>query len=375
MHINANFDSGSIEVVDIVDARRAHLKLTDDAAGFRQWFHFRAVGVRDVDCRFEIVNAGDASFPDGWPVYQACASYDCENWFRVCTEYDGMALSISHRPARDAVYYAFAAPYSLERHRHFVASCQRSPLVRASVIGQSVEGHDIDLLRIGGGDEKPIKFWLSARQHPAETAGSWLVEGLVSRLLDPHDAVVRELLKKVTFYVLPNLNPDGTRRGFLRSNAAGVNLNREWNAPSMDRSPEVLYARDAMHKIGVDFCLDLHADASIPFVYIEGGGAAPSANQHQRDLQAHFENVLKMVNPDYQNERRYPHEPEPGEGDLSMCVYYVAETFKALSLMLEMPFGDYDLSPDEEQGWSVARSRKLGASCLDALFAVVNDLR
>ena len=42
------------------------------------------------------------------------------------------------------------------------------------------------------------------------------------------------------------MNPDGSRRGHLRTNAVGANLNREWHAPSAEKSPEVLCVRNAM---------------------------------------------------------------------------------------------------------------------------------
>jgi murein tripeptide amidase MpaA len=48
------------------------------------------------------------------------------------------------------------------------------------------------------------------------------------------------------------MNPDGSAHGYLRCNAGGQNLNREWcdsilpdgtvyKAPSLERSPEVYY--------------------------------------------------------------------------------------------------------------------------------------
>ncbi len=42
------------------------------------------------------------------------------------------------------------------------------------------------------------------------------------------------------------MNPDGTWRGHLRTNAAGANLNREWDNPTLERSPEVYYVRNHM---------------------------------------------------------------------------------------------------------------------------------
>ena len=35
------------------------------------------------------------------------------------------------------------------------------------------------------------------------------------------------------------MNPDGSWRGHLRTNASGANLNREWADPTPDKSPEV----------------------------------------------------------------------------------------------------------------------------------------
>ena len=49
---------------------------------------------------------------------------------------------------------------------------------------------------------------------------------------------------------VPNMNPDGTWRGHLRTNASGANLNREWDQPTKERSPEVYYTRQAMDEIG-----------------------------------------------------------------------------------------------------------------------------
>ena len=42
------------------------------------------------------------------------------------------------------------------------------------------------------------------------------------------------------------MNPDGSWRGHLRTNATGANLNREWLEPSKERSPEVLAVRSFM---------------------------------------------------------------------------------------------------------------------------------
>ena len=68
----------------------------------------------------------------------------------------------------------------------------------------------------------------------------WWAEGFLRRLIDRDDSIARRLLKEAEFFVIPNINPDGTWRGHLRTNAAGANLNRCWATPTMQESPEVI---------------------------------------------------------------------------------------------------------------------------------------
>ena len=69
---------------------------------------------------------------------------------------------------------------------------------------------------------------------------SWWMEGFLGRLLDPADPVARALLASTTLHIIPHMNPDGGSRGHLRTNAVvSANLNREWDSPLPERSPEV----------------------------------------------------------------------------------------------------------------------------------------
>ncbi len=47
-----------------------------------QWFHFRVGNCRGTPLICKLVNAGKATFPDGWEGYNTCASYDRHHWFR-----------------------------------------------------------------------------------------------------------------------------------------------------------------------------------------------------------------------------------------------------------------------------------------------------
>ena len=58
---------------------------------FCRWFHFRLSGVQNQALIVKLVNAGESSFPEAWPGYKACASYDLKEWFRVQTAWDEKA--------------------------------------------------------------------------------------------------------------------------------------------------------------------------------------------------------------------------------------------------------------------------------------------
>lgn len=374
LRITDAFDGGNIICRTITDPSNIELEIRkDNQSDFYQWFYFRLSGARHQDCALKILNAGGAAYPKGFEDYRAVASYDRQNWFRVATTYDDGVLTIHHRPDRDAVYYAYFAPYSMERHADLIARVAGDPRVRLEVLGQTLDGQDLDLLTIGEAAAGRKRVWVIARQHPGETMAEWLAEGLLERLLDPNDPVAGRLLEKAVFRVIPNINPDGSRRGHLRTNAAGVNLNRAWQEPSLEKSPEVYLTRQAMHAHGVDFCLDVHGDEALPYNFLASIAGIPSLSEKQTQLSAAYGAALLRANPDFQTDHGYP-VPQPGKADLSMCSNFVAETFGSLALTLEQPFKDAANRPDPLHGWSPARAKILGRACLDALLVVVDDL-
>ena len=379
MRITSNFDGGNIRVISTDDPANVHLEIRPDKdSEFFQWFFFRLTGARELDCRLRILNAGEASYTEGWRDYRAVASYDRKTWFRVPTEFDGTALTIAHRPESDSIYYAYFAPYSMERHADLIGQCLKFRTCTSEVLGNTLDGQDLDLLTIAapgveaGGERKVC--WVIARQHPGETMAEWWMEGFVKRLLDERDPVARALLERATFHVVANMNPDGGRRGHLRTNAAGANLNREWSDPSMEQSPEVFLVRERMRETGVDFLLDVHGDEALPYNFIASTFGIPALDERQRELTNDYKAALVKANPDFQIEHGYP-ENQPGKANLSMAANHAAETYGCLAMTLEMPFKDSAITPDPTQGWSPERCRKLGFSNLDALYAVIDRLR
>ncbi len=368
MHIDSQFDSGNIDVVEIIGADRADLRINLDAGDqHMQWFYFRVDGARDEDCTYRIINAGEASYPKAWDGYRVCTSSDRQTWTRVDTQYKDGVLTIEHRPEGQMQWYAYFAPHTHEQHLDLLAQCQLSELATLDRLGATVDGRDLHRLVIGDG---PLNYWVIARQHPGESMASWWMEGFLARVLNPDDPIARHLRDQVTLHVVPHMNPDGAIRGHLRCNAAGANLNREWGTPTLERSPEVYETLAAMDKSGVDFCLDVHGDEELPYNFLSGSeGIVGYADSRLPHLCEVFASAYERANPDLQHEYGYPITP-PGKANMSMCTNAVANRFQCPAYTLEMPFKDNANAPDLIYGWSPERSAELGASVLDALLAL-----
>jgi murein tripeptide amidase MpaA len=376
--ITSQFDAGAIDVVSAADPADIRLRIRPDShADFAQWFYFRLSGVRDEPLTMTFENAADCAFADGWRDYRAVASYDRINWFRVPTRYDGRVMTIEHTPDFDAVYYAYFEPYSEERHAGFLGAVQQMPHATLTEIGRTVQGRPMSLVTLGLVEEgerpaKPKKnVWIIARQHPGETMAEWFVEGLVKRLAGwgdwAGDPVARLIFDHAVFHIVPNMNPDGSVLGNLRTNAAGANLNREWMEPDAARSPEVLAVRNAIHALGCDLFFDIHGDEALPYVFVAGSEMLPGFTEKQAQEQKAFIETFKQASPDFQDV--YGYEASKYQTDaLKLASKYVGNEFGCLSLTLEMPFKDNANLPDERVGWNGERSAALGASMLQAIL-------
>ncbi len=374
LNISSVFDAGNIEIINTDNHKNIQLKIRKDTkSDFLQWFYFRMQGAKGQTCKVNLINAGEAAYPEGWENYQARASYDRETWFQIPTKYDGSVLSMEFIPEYDSVYITYFAPFSYEQHLDLINNAQHSPLCKLETIGQTIQGRPIDFLRIGDEDKKKKKLWIIARQHPGETMAEWFMLGLISRLLDEEDSTAVSLLKKANLYLVPNMNVDGSILGNLRVNANGVNLNREWAKPSIKNSPEVFYVKEKMKEIGMDFNLDVHGDEALPYVFISGIEGIPSFDQKLSQLTDSFMDNWKAVNPDMQDKHGYP-KNDPGKANLMICTKNLGEEFNCLTQTLEMPFKQNDNIPDPIVGWSAERSTKLGESLVNTLLSIVDDL-
>jgi murein tripeptide amidase MpaA len=373
--INAAFDSGNI-IVHSINGASATLSIRKDRESeFAQWFHFRVAAEPGVEITLKLTGMESTAYPGGWPSYRACVSEDRDYWDRAETEYDkdadGGTLTIRYISVSGLAWFAYFAPYSMERHHDLISDTAGLEGVEYRCLGHSHEGQPIDCLEMGSGD---TQVWLYARQHPGESMAEHWAEGALDMLTDPADPHARKLLEKCRIHIVPNCNPDGSCRGHLRTNYAGVNLNREWAEPSAERSPEVLCIRNAMDATGVHWAMDVHGDEAIPAAFMAGFNGIPSWTDDQGERYQTFIDRLAARTPDFQTKLGYPISGK-GKANLTMSTNQLAERFGpshgCVSMTLEMPFKDTIDNNDPDQGWSPERCKLLARECLATLAEMV----
>jgi murein tripeptide amidase MpaA len=101
-------------------------------------------------------------------------------------------------------------------------------------------------------ENRPLKFenkkyiFVSCRVHPGEVPASYMLNGIFRYLLSNSKSDITEnnidprvsiILDNFVFVIIPILNPDGVYRGHYRMNTFGQNLNRYYQAPTLEKEP------------------------------------------------------------------------------------------------------------------------------------------
>lgn len=372
MRIDANFDSGNIEIIDLSEPHHAKLAIRKDLNSHHfQWFHFLAADLaQGQHYQFSLLNAAQAAYPHAWDGYQAVASYDQRNWFRVPTTYVDGVLSFSVTSEAEQLWFAYFEPYSREQHEGLINIALDIAGVELYASGRSLEGRALEILHVKSAHPKPRKVWIIAQQHPGEHMAEWFMQGIVEQL----ETGSVPALDQVELYLVPNMNPDGAYRGHLRTNAAGVDLNRAWQNANDEQSPEVAFVLKHMQATGVDLFLDIHGDEAIPHVFTAGCEGNPGYSERLERLENAFRSALLAQGAEYQTLHGYARDL-PGQANMTLACNAVGERFDCLAFTLEMPFKDHNDAPNPKTGWNGQRSKRLGQDVLAAIAKVADQLR
>ncbi len=185
---------------------------------------------------------------------------------------------------KDTVYFAYSRPYTytdlteslnrIERDEKKGEFCLRKTLCR------TVAGNRCEYLTITANGKDGLELSkrkgivLTARAHPGETVGSWMMQGAIDFLTDPNDPQAELLRRNFVFKVIPMLNPDGVVNGNYRCSLAGCDLNRRWLKPDKTLHPTVYHTKSMIKSLdrerGVAFFCDLHGHSRKKNIFVYG---------------------------------------------------------------------------------------------------------
>lgn len=348
LRFESRFESGNLKRAIRRQEREYLLLLQEDreTKGHTQWYFFSVKCCKMGIYRFNIANLYKerSLYMEG--MQPAVRSVKRGNgWERGGTdiEYAENSLQFPNRPNRksyslsftyeflyedDTVYFAHAVPYTYTDLNAWLRDIQRNygDKARVDPLCQTIAGNLCEIVTItqaistyksfaseavewnmtassrkqlrSRADYDPIHckkkgIVLTARVHPGESAGSYMVKGAVDYLLSSAPEAVF-LRSQYVIKVVPMLNPDGVRYGNNRCSLLGVDLNRRWRIPNRYMHPTIYSTKRMiqvfaeLHEIAL-FC-DFHGHSYRRNAFLYG---CTQSFMQLADRKANF--IAKMV--------------------------------------------------------------------------------
>lgn len=136
----------------------------------------------------------------------------------------------------DTMDFAFCFPYGMPEIEDLVR--KSGGYFKSDVIGLTSENRNLVRLSNSYGDidNKKPGLYLIARQHAAETSGSWVLHGFLERLAEVK-------ADNLTVWCIPLANIDGIEKGYYGKDNFPIDINRAWGSPPM-RHENLVFQRD-----------------------------------------------------------------------------------------------------------------------------------
>ncbi|XP_042352706.1 cytosolic carboxypeptidase 2 [Plectropomus leopardus] len=293
LEFESRFESGNLQKAVQVGVYDYELTLRTDmyTRKHTQWFYFRVRNMKaGVTYRFTIVNLMKSSslysqgmrpllYSEraaneegvGWQRSGSNIRYYRNNPIAKDNNSDTIVLysltwTLQFPYDLDTCYLAHCYPYTYSHLQRYLRRISSSKVVASycslRVLCHSLAGNAVYVLtitsRVGSIKAKKVVV-VTARVHPGETNGSWMMEGFLDFLLgDTEDAqLLRDLF---VFKVVPMLNPDGVVVGNYRCSLAGRDLNRNYKTLLKDSFPSVWHTINMVERLMAETEVILYCD-------------------------------------------------------------------------------------------------------------------
>jgi hypothetical protein len=242
---------------------RARLLAADSAYPVSD-FELAIASDREAKVAVVLLNGGSVE-PSVWrrmtPVVNARGG---RNWFRASvSERSDSVLALEVIVPQSGVILAYRTPYANEDYEEFVTALGEANDV---AIRNTPSNGESPIVVLGSEVNARGAVWVLARQHPGESPGSFVLEGLASWLSSP-DSAARQIRAQYIFVFAGMMNPGGVAAGRFRTDTDGIDIATTWKWPSSALPPMVGYVRAAIcamqRTVPLIALVDLHAHSSI----------------------------------------------------------------------------------------------------------------
>ncbi|XP_073515078.1 cytosolic carboxypeptidase 2 isoform X2 [Phyllobates terribilis] len=319
LQFESRFESGNLQKAVKVGTYEYELTLRTDLYTNKhtQWFYFQVKKTRrGVPYRFTIANLmkRNSLYNAGMKPLMYSehdAALRGEGWRREGTDIKYYRSSRSQEGAAlfcltwtfqfphdgDTCYFAHCYPYTysdLNRDlQRWTCDPDRSQYCKLRALCRSLAGNTVYILTVTSPSINPAlavgkkAVVVTARVHPGETNGSWMMRGFLDFILS--DSPDAQLLRDTfIFKVVPMLNPDGVIVGNYRCSLSGRDLNRNYRTMLKDSFPCIWHTRAMVKKLLAErevllYC-DFHGHSrkSNVFMYGCNNKGLPESKLHER---------------------------------------------------------------------------------------------
>lgn len=288
----SRFECGNLSMAIKASNEEYNLVLQNDinSKGNTQWFYYQVKNTSSgMDVKFNIVNftKKDSLYNEGMKILVFSEKENEASqlgWFREGSNisyyennirrpgsskhFFSLSFNYKFKYAEDTVYFAYCFPYSYSDLMQDLLRLENDPFVSTimsrKLLCDSIGGNRCELLTITApGNPEAIRkrkgVVLTARVHPGETVGSWMMKGSIDFLTS--SCKEADILRQAyVFKIIPMLNPDGVIYGNYRCGLAGVDLNRRWKNPNKNLHPTIFASKRLIKSFAKERPLELVCD-------------------------------------------------------------------------------------------------------------------
>jgi hypothetical protein len=290
---DSKFESGNLDKVAKVKEDEYDLFIRNDTNtyGKNQWFYFKVTNTAEQrEVKMNIVNFSkqDSLYSQGLQPCVLRESHLQKGWHYMCENvkysfskvnkamvnkriYYGLSFTLNF-PANETLRFAYSVPYTYSELLQYLNTLKESRYLKREMLCKSLSGIEVPLLTISDFDYKCKKetVIVTARVHPGETHGSWMMQGFINYLLGKTYEAIR-LRESCLFKIVPMLNPDGVVVGNSRCSLNGQDLNRQFQHPDHLLHPEIYHLKSLIFgSKNILAYLDFHAHSKKKGVFIYG---------------------------------------------------------------------------------------------------------